>query len=125
MNRNIKFRAWDGMRMTTSGIMFNTSTGSLDVPEEASFGGKITNPYKLMQFTERKDGNDKEIYEGDIVQEAGNSSMYGEVVFSNEYLCFGYIHKGIGNKDYITGEFVRGLHSVYIIGNIYEPNQKH
>ena len=27
--RNIKFRAWDGIRMTTSGIMFNSTSGTL------------------------------------------------------------------------------------------------
>ena len=59
MNREIKFRAWDGKRMTTSGISFNNSNSCLETPIGAQM--------KLMQFTGLKDKNDKEIYDGDIV----------------------------------------------------------
>ena len=53
-----KFRAWDGLRMTTSGIMFNTSTGEVEVPKDSRMVLMRGTPYK-------KDGID--LYAGDIV----------------------------------------------------------
>lgn len=65
MKKN-KYRAWDGIRMTTSGIMFNTSTGELETPLFASISG---NPikYELMQFVGLEDISKKDVYEKDII----------------------------------------------------------
>ena len=51
------FRAWDGNRMTTSGIQFNSSTGKLEFKPAGV----------LMQSVGITDENDIEIFEGDIV----------------------------------------------------------
>ena len=87
-------------------------------------GGKTKNPdifteplnfmgisYKPdEQYTDRKDKNDKEIYEGDV------DKQYGEIVFIDG--CFKF-KQSIGNDEY----YYRRLNeawSIEIIGNIHE-----
>jgi uncharacterized phage protein (TIGR01671 family) len=64
--REIKFRAWDGKTM-----FFNVLAGGYEdtVPSVhiASKGWVNVDPYNLMQFTGLLDKNNKEIYEGDIL----------------------------------------------------------
>ena len=87
MQRSIEFRVWDGLRMTSSGIMFNTSTSSLSVPN--------TN-YVLMQFTGILDAKDKKIFEGDIHREEveydqGDVRNYYVCTYIKELACFSFI----------------------------------
>jgi hypothetical protein len=61
MNREIKFRAWDGKQMDYNDIFIRAS-GNPPIYE-----GRERPDLTLMQFTGLKDKNGNEIYEGDIV----------------------------------------------------------
>jgi hypothetical protein len=115
-NREIKFRAWDGLRMTTGGIMFNTSTGSVVVPTEQSIRmDKITNPWHLMEFTGLYDNAGKEIWEGDLITNHSRNGGNPHPVIYHAPLaawCGDY-----GNKYPLQdGELVE----VTVVGNIYQ-----
>ena len=111
-----KYRAWDGKRMTTSGIMFNNSTGCIDLPIGAQM--------KLMQFIRLLDRNGKEIYEGDIVNVddsvCGNPiDGYKEGVYKVEY-CLPDCAFCLVQLDEMGGIAFNEVMEYEIIGNIHE-----
>lgn len=61
MNREIKFRAWDGEKMMDTFSVQSNGDG-------INYRGNIMTSWVLMQYTGLKDKNGKEIYQGDIVQ---------------------------------------------------------
>jgi uncharacterized phage protein (TIGR01671 family) len=77
MNRIIKFRAWDGKRITNSGIMFNTSTGCIEVPITTNDPAII-----VMQSLGITDLRGQEIYEGDILRVGANLTC--EIIYIGE-----------------------------------------
>lgn len=122
MNREIKFRAWNGTKMidlyavTPFALDKGLDIDGLFIP--------FSNEYRLMQYTGLKDKNGKEIYEGDIVKEAkyigGN---FIETLYTNfEVIYHGvsFQYKPLSGSQYTISPI--GC-EVEVIGNIYEhPN---
>lgn len=109
--RLIKFRAWDSRNRTMQ------SADVLDSEwEEIAFNFQDAQ-YVMMQFTGLLDKNDKEIYEGDIVELYNHK---GDVYYEkNCFLVRGY---WMGSQD-DPGDAFESLEAMEVIGNIYEhPN---
>ena len=115
--REIKFRAWDGLRMTTTGISFNNSYGILEHPKQPG--------WKLMQYTGLKDCSvpQKEIYEGDIISIDGGAEPYIAKVYFDKG-CFGII---MDNKENLFVELRYYIDMPFctteVIGNQYENEE--
>jgi len=78
MNREIKFRAWNGEAMEYGGFSIH-ATGEVF---EISPLSNVKKDSPLMQFTGLKDKNGKEIYEGDILKsESKEHPFIFDVVF--------------------------------------------
>lgn len=99
MNREIKFRAWDGGMFYN--IVIDGDVWTNDLVSDNWHNGNV------MQYTGLKDKNGKEIYEGDIVDYGCDRFM--PVEFINGTFC---ICKNTAMPTLMT------LYPV--IGNIYE-----
>ena len=107
MNREIKFRAWNGKKMidlhavTPFALSAGMDIDGLFIP--------FKDDYKLMQYTGLKDSKGVEIYEGDLLKH----KFYQKPVvvsFDTKNACF-------------IAEDVSLINTLEVIGNIYEnPN---
>lgn len=117
--RKIKFRAWHkeekimgevlGIDILHKEIFF--SNENVDCYEHTDF-----KDIELMQYTELKDKNNKEIYEGDILFESFGERYY-KVVFENG----SFRAEFEGDFEEHSFDLIDVvLHCCEIIGNIYE-----
>jgi uncharacterized phage protein (TIGR01671 family) len=106
--QEIKFRFWDGKSMTKNYALEKLMVEVGNV--RFDFGDEI------MQYTGLKDRNNKEIYEGDIMQVDYNEKYKAEVYWGDEGLwCLKWNKEG---KDYNYRMFA--CEKLKVVGNIYE-----
>lgn len=120
-NREIKFRAWDKFEeyfinsdefaVNFYGTIFKANLDS------DTYNNNINNSNLiLMQYTELKDKNHVEIYEGDIVSCNINSQHKENILGYIEYVLGNWFIHGNDGKIYYFG----GASNIKVIGNIYE-----
>lgn len=110
MSREIKFRCWYGEKMIKVGAIEFFVDGTHRVNDELW----IFDPNTIMQSTELRDKNGKEIYEGDIVTATFVElhTVTGEVLWDQDR----FIVKGAGVG--LASFAPQGITEV--IGNIWE-----
>ena len=116
MNREIKFRVWNGVKMVYDIITgkfgtfyVNPSNNGIDERDSACLSPlntKYPDGIPLMQFTGLKDKNGKEIYEGDVIVEEIETKKYQPFV--------------VKWHDEYAGFDMSSSPSWTILGNIYE-----
>lgn len=128
--KNIKFRAWDNIskRMIMfdnhkTGILYScgeffVSTG-YDSHDNPTFDVNTYGVFEVMQYTNLKDKNGKEIFEGDVL--INKDSKKG--VFQVKYLLCGYDAVYKGNFALSLYPVLNELDGCEIIGNIHQDKE--
>jgi hypothetical protein len=106
MNREIKFRAWDGSQMIYPSTNLLSGLRSCDILQRFE---------NVMQYTGLKDNNGVEIYEGDLVQHIDWDYPF-EIIFNNKKARFVCKMKTALTKS-IDNEYLG------VVGNIYENKE--
>lgn len=117
--REFKFRAWDTEKQEMATVNFiGLNDYEVGMEDEECRRWRATYPYvcRLMQYTNLKDKNGKEIYEGDILKvklDGGEANLY--VKYTNgEYRV---VNEGKWEDSLYTYMY---FGDVEVVGNIYE-----
>lgn len=125
--RRIKFRAWhrsEKRMYSVNGLLWGRNehdtlaemflVDDMDILRHVDGNNTICNNYELMQFTGLYDGDEKEIYEGDIVKYCINDASENAHVGIVVYLSGAFMLDPYGTMHLSTGMYKE------VIGNIYE-----
>ena len=126
MNRELKFRAWDGTKLLHQEALYwngENFVSGLWANCESYIEWDDQVEVDVMQYTGLKDRNGVEIYEGDLIQLYGNKNGSVQVIFKNAYVG-GW---AVTESYTCDGEWIslaaRDPSEVEIIGNIYENHE--
>jgi len=111
MNREIKFRAWDGEKMITSFNFRNNHEGW-----QAFINQSCIYSLPIMQFTGCKDQNGIEIFEGDLFQ---YHNRIGIIKYSERMPCFVLFSDDV---EFVIDKYI--LKELTILGNIFANPEK-
>lgn len=126
MSRKIKFRAWDknnkGFINGFNMIGFSTGQGAPKRKLQRFSDEWNEEDIELMQYTDLKDIDNREIYEGDILESGYISPMTGQYhskKFVIEYEKDGFMGKCISHTPF-GDTWLRFIDKPKVIGNIFQ-----
>ena len=118
--RELKFRVWN-KKSTGHWIEFRggfaiSLDGDLVCPTYDKSLSKVSDEFIVVQYSGRKDKNEKEIYAGDIIEGTLDNPSFptrGLIVYDSYWSAY-------GNKNKAGFTLLHKIRNPKIIGNIYE-----
>lgn len=116
--RELKFRAWDKKRKRMFAVTTLNASGAVSVfIDDDGLYLLPAEQIELMQYTGLKDKDDKEIFEGDIVDYNDDGECIGVVEYDAPEF---YLDADATNW---ARMFLKGTPHQRVIGNIYENSE--